>query len=557
MKNKLNFAYSLLIIFSLVTCILLCILISFNHEKNAVTSELKKDLNYAANLSLDELKNYEKYKTDFRFTIIDKSGTVIYDNKADAAKMENHKNRIEFKEALEGKMGSNTRNSNTLNKDTVYYAIMNKDGNVIRISEDIQNINGAFKNIIPPILLILILSILGALYINRNIVKNIMKPIEYAADHLHADDWSVDNLDIYDELSPFMNTIKNKNVALKKNMEEVEYKTATMLEIIKNMEEGLVLVDKKKRIIAVNNSAITIFKASHNYDYTNQDIIRLSRDMSLNDALTRTINNAENQIVDIDRENDSIRLYINKVEKDGVIDGAVIFIIDRSEEKKAETLRREFSANVSHELKSPLTSINGYAELIKNGMAKDEDIKKFAQIIYDEGNSMLTLIDNILKISKLDENTEINNIEDVNIKELIEEILTVYKNDIKNKNLTVNEDIEADISYKANRALIKDMYANIISNAIKYNKDNGTININIKNNNGKFVSVIEDSGIGIAAKDLSRIFERFYTADKSRCRTNKSSGLGLSIVKHIVHYMGGFINVESTVDKGTTVKIVL
>lgn len=556
MKKKLNIIYAIVFFLSILLSVSLTVYILYQNTRTNELKELKDELAIASMLDKDELEIIRNFNVGLRFTVVDPDGKVLYDNFTDPASMENHAGRKEIKEALNGNLGKDVRLSNTLGKDTYYYALLMKDGNIIRVSKQTESILGSFIKTVPLILLMSIILIIVLLLVNKKLVDKLLKPIDYASEHLHRDDFSTQKLDVYDELSPFIRTIERKNKDIKEYIERLETKERTVSEILRNMNEGLVLIDPELKVIQLNEAAIKLFKASMQANYMDMDIVRLTRSQEVSDKLKELVKTHKASSFELMVDEDSLKIYLSPIESGSALTGIIMLVLDVNDEKKAEKLRREFSANVSHELKSPLTSISGYAELIKNGMVKDEDIKKFSGIIFDEAGQMLRLIENIILISKLDEKPELKCEEEVSIKETIDEILELYKGKIDAKNLSVECHIEEGLKKNMPLGMLSELYRNLISNAIKYNKDGGKISITVEKRGDNIISKITDTGIGLEKDEIPRIFERFYMVDKGRNRNTNSTGLGLAIVKHIVEDMGGTIDVSSELGKGTTMKVI-
>lgn len=556
MKKKLNITYAICFFLAILISVSLTVFLIYKNTSANELRDLQDELKFASSMDLDALENIGTFKNNIRVTVVDPDGRVIYDNFTDPKNMENHASRKEIKEAIAGKVGKDVRLSNTLGKDTYYYAQLMQDGNVVRISKQTESILGQFMKTVPLILLMSILLILVLLFLNRKLVDKLLKPIDYASEHLHRDDFSTQKLDVYDELSPFIRTIERKNKDIKEYIERLETKERTVSEILRNMNEGLVLIDPDLKVIQLNEAAIKLFKASMQANYMDMDIVRLTRSQEVSDKLKELVKTHKASSFELMVDEDSLKIYLSPIESGSTLTGIIMLVLDVNDEKKAEKLRREFSANVSHELKSPLTSISGYAELIKNGMVKDEDIKKFSGIIFDEAGQMLRLIENIILISKLDEKPELKCEEEVSIKETIDEILDLYKGKIDAKNLSVECHIEEGLKKNVPLGMLSELYRNLISNAIKYNKDGGKIIISAEKRGDNIISKITDTGIGLEKDEIPRIFERFYMVDKGRNRNTNSTGLGLAIVKHIVEDMGGTIDVMSTLNKGTTFKVI-
>lgn len=556
MKKKLNITYAICFFLAILISVSLTVFLIYKNTSANELRDLQDELKFASSMDLDALENIGTFKNNIRVTVVDPDGSVIYDNFTDPKNMENHASRKEIKEALNGNLGKDVRLSNTLGKDTYYYAQLMQDGNVVRISKQTESILGQFMKTVPLILLMSILLILVLLFLNRKLVDKLLKPIDYASEHLHRDDFSTQKLDVYDELSPFIRTIERKNKDIKEYIERLENKEATVSEILRNMNEGLVLIDPELKVLQLNEAAKKLFKASMQANYMDMDIVRLTRSQEVSDKLKELVKTHKASSFELMADEDSLKIYLSPIESGSALTGIIMLVLDVNDEKKAEKLRREFSANVSHELKSPLTSISGYAELIKNGMVKDEDIKKFSGIIFDEAGQMLRLIENIILISKLDEKPELKCEEEVSIKETIDEILDLYKGKIDAKNLSVECHIEEGLKKNVPLGMLSELYRNLISNAIKYNKDGGKISITVEKRGGNIISKITDTGIGLEKDEIPRIFERFYMVDKGRNRNTNSTGLGLAIVKHIVEDMGGTIDVMSTLGEGTTFKVI-
>ena len=556
MKKKLNIIYAIVFFLSILLSVSLTVYILYQNTRTNELKELKDELAIASMLDKDDLEMMRGFDVSLRFTIVDRDGKVLFDNFTDPASMENHAGRKEIKEALNGNLGKDVRLSNTLGKDTYYYALLMKDGNIIRVSKQTESILGSFIKTVPLILLMSIILIIVLLLVNKKLVDKLLKPIDYASEHLHRDDFSTQKLDVYDELSPFIRTIEKKNKDIKEYIERLETKERTVSEILRNMNEGLVLIDPDLKVIQLNEAAKKLFKACMQANYMDMDIVRLTRSQEVSDKLKELVKTHKASSFELMADEDSLKIYLSPIESGSTLTGIIMLVLDVNDEKKAEKLRREFSANVSHELKSPLTSISGYAELIKNGMVKDEDIKKFSGIIFDEAGQMLRLIENIILISKLDEKPELKCEEEVSIKETIDEILDLYKGKIDAKNLSVECHIEEGLKKNVPLGMLSELYRNLISNAIKYNKDGGKIIITVEKRGDNIIRKITDTGIGLEKDEIPRIFERFYMVDKGRNRNTNSTGLGLAIVKHIVEDMGGTIDVSSELGKGTTMKVI-
>ena len=388
----------------------------------------------------------------------------------------------------------------------------------------------------------LIFAIIFALIINKFFTNSLYEKLinqfkEKINDKKDFEDLKDNPKKYLDRLINEKGKIEDENLKLKTRIANIE-------KITSNMEEGFIYFDKDGNIVIINDAAKNLLNINREYKLDN---LIDNEDFKLALRQTRLLKKGKN--LDLDLEEISVRIFLDPVIDEDIV-SYIVIVIDNSKNKKAEAMRREFSSNVSHELKSPLTSINGYAELIATGLAKDDDIKKFGQIINEEGNRLLNIIDDILKLSKLDEENLQEGKTIVNIKNVVDESINRFKRISEIKNIKVENKV-CDINIKTHESLFTDLVTNIYENAIKYNKTKGQIIIKCEKNKKNIKLIIEDRGIGIKKEDLPRIFERFYVADKQRTRTLKSTGLGLSIVKHICDYLNYDIKVESKYGYGS------
>lgn len=388
----------------------------------------------------------------------------------------------------------------------------------------------------------LIFAIIFALIINKFFTNSLYEKLinqfkEKIKDKKDFEDLKDNPKKYLDKLINEKRKIEDENLKLKTRIANIE-------KITSNMEEGFIYFDKAGNIVIINDAAKKLLNINRENKLDN---LIDNEDFKLAIRQTRLLKKGKN--LDLDLDEISVKIFLDPVIDEDIV-SYIVIVIDNSKNKKAEAMRREFSSNVSHELKSPLTSINGYAELIATGLAKDDDIKKFGQIINEEGNRLLNIIDDILKLSKLDEENLQEGKTIVNIKNVVDESINRFKRISEMKNIKVENKV-CDINIKTHEPLFTDLVTNIYENAIKYNKTNGQIIIKCEKNKKNIKLIIEDRGIGIKKEDLPRIFERFYVADKQRTRTLKSTGLGLSIVKHICDYLNYDIKVESKYGYGS------
>ena len=499
---------------------------------------------------IDDDENYlddvARKKRDFRITLIKEDGDVVYDSSQDAKFLPTHKDRPEVIKAQKNGFAKIERYSNTLSKDLYYVSLRLEDGKVLRVSREMDNLLGAFRKVFPIDILMSLLVFAIATVVSRRLTKKTFEPLN----NLNEDLLTIDT-DMFPEISPFINKINKQNMTIKDNYREISRERDTIETILKNMKESLIIIDENKNLLSVNNSARELFNSKR--DLIGENILNLIRDEDLlkliDDAL---MGSSVESITNIgDRE---FKFYVNPVFEDKKVRGVVILFIDETEEIRALRLREEFSSNVSHELKTPLTSICGFSELLVNGMVDDDNKEEFYKLIYDDSKRLLNLIEDIMKISGL-ESEEAFSREEIKLKELIKDILRAQRNLIDEKNIAVSLDGHG-LVYE-NKTMMWELFANIINNGLKYNKDGGKLDIKISEDEKHYEVLIVDTGIGIPSKDLARIFERFYRVDKSRSRKIGGTGLGLSIVKHVLQSIDGKLEISSELGMGTSFKIIL
>ena len=499
---------------------------------------------------IDDDENYlddvARKKRDFRITLIKEDGDVVYDSSQDAKFLPTHKDRPEVIKAQKNGFAKIERYSNTLSKDLYYVSLRLEDGNVLRVSREMDNLLGAFRKVFPIDILMSLLVFAIATVVSRRLTKKTFEPLN----NLNEDLLTIDT-DMFPEISPFINKINKQNKTIKDNYREISRERDTIETILKNMKESLIIIDENKNLLSVNNSARELFNSKR--DLIGENILNLIRDEDLlkliDDAL---MGSSVESITNIgDRE---FKFYVNPVFEDKKVRGVVILFIDETEEIRALRLREEFSSNVSHELKTPLTSICGFSELLVNGMVDDANKEEFYKLIYDDSKRLLNLIEDIMKISGL-ESEEAFSREEIKLKELIKDILRAQRNLIDEKNIAVS--LDGDGLVYENKTMMWELFANIINNGLKYNKDGGKLDIKISEDEKHYEVLIVDTGIGIPSKDLARIFERFYRVDKSRSRKIGGTGLGLSIVKHVLQSIDGKLEISSKLGMGTSFKVIL
>ena len=451
--------------------------------------------------------------------------------------------------ALQTGYGSATRKSDTTNDNTYYYAVRLEDGNILRLSRTLTSMFDMFFNTIPITFAILLFVLFLALLLSSYLSKWVIEPVNRLGDELDALGKGKD-LKVYDELVPFARKIRK----LYKNNDEyitsIKKERDTINDIIDNMKEGLILLDSNKTILSLNESAKRML-GGEGYVDSPKNIIEVCRDPALYDAIECAMNEG-NSSIDIERDKHFYRVFISKSSDSGVI----IMLLDITDVLKAESIRRDFASNVSHELKTPITAIRGFAEFMSAGMIFQEaDIKKYSGNIKREADRLIALIDDIIKLSKIEEDIGDKELERVdiiaeanNIKESLELLA-------KEKEVTIFVSGEHNEYILANKQQIYELLYNLIDNAVKYNKQGGRVDVSVAYDEENAIIKICDTGIGICPEHHKRIFERFYRVDKSRSRQTGGTGLGLSIVKHIVEKHNGNIQLKSNEGEGTQITV--
>ena len=482
-----------------------------------------------------------------RITWIDAGGTVLFDNQADPAQMENHADREEVRAALESETGTASRYSTTLSQRTLYFAQRLADGTVLRVSSEQRSLPSLLLSMVQPILIILVLAVALSAVLASRLSKHIIKPV-LAIDLEHPED-----SDTYEELTPLLSRIKQQNQTIAQQMAQLRQKQNEFTAITENMSEGFLLLDRQGRILSHNSGALRLLHAAAPEERASY--LTLNRTERFRQAVDAALTGRrDEQLVDLGGR--CCQLLANPVIQDGQVAGAVLVILDVTEREQREELRREFTANVSHELKTPLTSISGIAEIIKGGLVKPQDIPGFADDIYGEAQRMIRLVEDILRLSQLDEGGSSLQTEEVDLYHLAQEVAGRLTPAAVKGQVTL-EVTGGPVRISGVRQLLDEMISNLCDNAIKYNRPGGRVTISVSRSDRGAELSVSDTGIGIPPEDQSRVFERFYRVDKGRARKNGGTGLGLAIVKHIVQLYGGTLTLESAVGKGSTFTVTL
>lgn len=482
--------------------------------------------------------------SNVRITLIDKDGIVLFDNQAEAKTLENHAMRQEVMEAVAVGAGEAERFSDTLDKTTYYYAVRLEDGKILRLARTIDSIYKSVLQMLPIMGGIVIVVAFLASIVARRVTFNLIKPL----DQVNLDE-PLDN-ETYDELAPFLTRIAKQKRQLSKNLKKLRGKQEELTIITNNMNEGLVLLNGQQNVLFINESAAKIFGFSAK-EVVGRNILTVDRAQEVQDLLQKVSQAGKGEGL---YEKDRHFYQLSGSSVNG--SGSVILIYDVTEKMTAEKLRREFSANVSHELKTPLQSILGYAEIMKNGLVKDEDKQRFLERIHAEAGNMIELIQNIMELSRLDENKTLDEFEDVDLLKLAQSVTLRLKHKAQTKGVTLNVS-GSSACVCGVQSILSEVLYNLVDNSIKYNKDNGRVDVKVQDGNEEVTVSVSDTGIGIGAADRERVFERFYRADKSHSKEIGGTGLGLSIVKHGVLFHKGRVELESEPGVGTTITFVL
>ncbi|NLC78320.1 MAG: PAS domain S-box protein [Ruminococcaceae bacterium] len=479
---------------------------------------------------------------EYRVTWIAADGTVLYDTKTDASAMENHADREEFIEAKENGKGESLRYSDTLTEKLLYSAKRLSDGSVIRVADTQSSAVLLLIGMVQPVALVVIAAILLSLLLASRLSKKIVEPLNNM--NLNS---PLEN-DVYDELAPVLTKLLHQHRKIEEQMLELDRKHREWDAITENLNEGIILLSEEGKILSINRSACRLLEASD--DPTGRAFLEVCRRLELQDATKRA---KENESAEITAKFGG-RIYqisVNPIVFDGASKGTAILFYDVTEKANAEEMRKEFTANVSHELKTPLHIISGNAELIRDGVAKQADVKLFAEKIHAEALRMTALVEDIISLSMLEGEDKLETKEEIDIFLMSKEVASQLEPMAKKKKVAIKTTGE-NAAVIGVPSLIYELVYNLADNAVKYNREGGKVEINVKNAVPKVVLTVSDNGIGIPFESQERVFERFYRVDKSRSKESGGTGLGLSIVKHVAKLHGATVTVESIAEKGTT-----
>ena len=484
-------------------------------------------------------------RTDNRITWVAQDGTVLYDNEADAAAMENHADREEIQEALFGIQGTARRESATLSQLTIYVAHRLDDGSVIRLAGSQSTVVHLLMAMAPPIVLILIVTLIFAAALSSRLTKRLVRPI------LELDLERPEDSEVYDELSPLLTRIRRQNDTIRAQMDQLRQQKQEFTALTENMSEGFLLLDAKGRVLSYNTGVLRLLGAAAPAEEAS--VLTLDRSDVFQQLVEQVLDGRRSQ-VRMERAGRILQLLGDPVLRDGETAGAVLVLLDVTEREQAEQMRREFTANVSHELKTPLTSISGMAEIMKDGLVKQEDVRGFAADIYQESQRLIRLVEDILHLSRLDEGGGGLERQEIDLLDLARAVEDRLQSTAKQHQV----ELELTGDHAAIQGLpsvVEEMVYNLCDNAIKYNRPGGKASVRVEDGADAVTVTVSDTGIGIPPEDRERVFERFYRVDKSHSKAIGGTGLGLSIVKHGAALHNAQVELDSAPGKGTTVRL--
>ena len=530
-----------------LACITLFMCVLYNYFSSVQEQQLKIQTDLAAQAVANEgLEYFDGLNTaEYRITWIGPDGAVLYDNKSPSDEMENHLEREEVKEALSNGSGESYRYSNTLMERALYAAKRLPDGTVIRLSVSQNTVFTLLLGMSQPISIIIIIALVLSLVLASRLSKQIVKPLN----ELNLDE-PLKNSE-YDELAPLLHRINTQQRQIRRQSEELEQKQSEFETVTRGMAEGIVLLNRKMNIIGINSAASKLFHTSNLC--IGKSILSVNRSLDLQSVLLKA-EGGQHAEMRMGIDGGKYQLTASPVFSDGLVSGIVLLLLDITEKENAEQIRREFTANVSHELKTPLHTIAGSAELLAGGMVKDSDLVGFYTRIHDEALRMIYLVEDIIRLSHLDEGADDMKREKVDLFILAGETIKVLSAAAENENITMTIDGESAVITGIPQLLQSIIY-NLCDNAIKYNRQYGSVAVTVENQADFVILSVADTGIGIPPENQERIFERFYRVDKSRSKELGGTGLGLSIVKHAARLHGANIELQSVVDGGTTITV--
>lgn len=520
----------------------------YNYFNHIQREQLRTQTTLASQgISFEGKDYFENLKTsNVRITWVDNKGQVLYDTQSDAKHMKNHANRQEIKEAIKSGYGESTRWSATLTEKSIYAAQRLNNGTIVRLSVAQQTIFYLLLGMMSPLAIIILLAIILSVLIARYIAKKVSEPLNNIdLDHPLSND-------SYEEITPLLRRLDSHQAKIQHQKLLLQKRQKEFDTIISKIKEGMILLDDQARIVSINAEALKLFQI--NDDWHGRFMMEVSRDLTLKDLIDQGLKGKKKE-ANIGIENNHYRVLVRPTTDNNRVTGLVVILFDVTDQLQMEQLQREFTANVSHELKTPLHVISGYSELLANQMVPNEEVPQFAAKIHKESERLVKLVEDIINLSHLDEQEKLPQ-ETVNLYDLTQKVLEGLQAKADKKHIQINFNGEEAI-LRGNPVLLNSLVYNLCDNAITYNHEKGQVNVTLKNSSDTITLEVSDTGLGIAEKDKKRIFERFYRVDKSRSKIVGGTGLGLSIVKSALDFHNGSIKVDSHLGQGTTMTVLL
>ena len=547
MTKKIHNAILVASIITFICTLLIILGVSYPYFNNELREEILSEADYlCAGTEIGGKEYLERFEEEHRITLIDTDGSVIYDTVDDTHTLENHMDREEVIEAFETGEGESYRYSATLTEKTYYYARRLSNGTVLRVSDDQITVSATILGMALPLLAALVVVALLSALLSSSLAKKIVKPLN------ELDFAKPDAREIYPEIYPLLSKISRQNTLIELQMEDLKKRQEEFLTITQNMSEGLILIDSKAEVLSYNKSARKLLSVKNNE--ISESVLSFNSSPEFEKAVSSVLSGEKSRpIIEVDGK--TCQIFANPVWVEESVSGAVLLILDVTEKEQRDAMRREFTSNVSHELKTPLTSIYGISEIMMNGIVKPEDMPGFAQNIHDESGRLITLVNDIIKLSQLDENAIAIDREEIDLYLYSDEVIHRLEHVAQRKNVSISlsGDHETIVGIPT---IVSEMIYNLCDNAIKYNREGGSVAVSIERKNGHPVVTVKDTGIGIPKEHLNRVFERFYRVDKSHSKEIGGTGLGLSIVKHGAAVHNARTKIESRVEEGTTISII-
>lgn len=554
MKSKLAFG---LFCIGLLSA-LIAIFVTAGAFRGSAEKQTRLDLRAEAELvakeypGLSNVQDLAKFASrTLRVTLISPSGQVLVESDANARAMTNHRDRVEVREALRSGYGESYRPSLTLATDLYYCAIRLNDGNILRLSLRKSSAAAVFSSVYPALAILLFCIFFISIIVARFLSERFMRPIQKLAEDLESDAFAEGNEFIYKEFVPFVAKIRAQRSVMNEQMKRIENERGKLAVLIQNMPEGFILLDPVKNVLVINDVAKHILHVIERAS-SPRNILYFSRDIALNRTIdvAATGKRAEENV---DFSGRAYQVIANPVSVNGALSGIICLLLDVTEKKNFLHIKEEFTANASHELKTPLTTISGYAEMLENGMVRPEDVVPCAAKIHNESNRLLALVNDIMKLSELDEGQgrEVNApLESVDLLGIARECAAELSPVAKNRGVSISVE-GMPFAVKGNARMLQELVYNLVDNAIRYNREGGSVEVCTE---GRTLRV-KDTGIGISGEHRDRVFERFYRVDKSRSKETGGTGLGLAIVKHVAENHGAKISLESEPGKGSEFRV--